>query len=187
MRTQDELAGLWIRFFAAIVDALILMIPCYVANRVIPLGGGIILVFLYGPIFESSRAQATIGKYFFGIQVTDEGGQRISLRSALVRYFVKVFSSVFLFLGHFLALLTDRKQALHDLLARTVVVYGQEQNASLIDDWVDNFKEGIHANSESPRSTDVFHKLEKLNELRQKGILTDEEFQEQKKRILGQK
>ncbi|MCG8697474.1 MAG: RDD family protein [Bacteroidales bacterium] len=50
---------------------------------------GIILKILYKSILESSKLMATLGKWFFGIQVTDKQGDRISFLQALVRNILK--------------------------------------------------------------------------------------------------
>ena len=59
---------------------------------------------------------------FFALFVTDEQGRRISLARALGRNLGKVLSTACCFLGFIIALLTQRSQALHDLLASTLVL-----------------------------------------------------------------
>lgn len=80
------------------------------------------LYWLYFAIFESSPRQATPGKMMLGIFVTDIYGRRISFLRALGRTLGKVLSKAFCYLGYILALFTDRSQALHDLLANTLVL-----------------------------------------------------------------
>ena len=80
------------------------------------------LYWLYFAIFESSPRQATPGKMMMGIFVTDIYGRRISFLRALGRTLGKVLSKAFCYLGYILALFTDRSQALHDLLANTLVL-----------------------------------------------------------------
>jgi len=82
----------------------------------------ILLYWLYFAIFESSPRQATPGKMMLGIFVTDIYGRRISFLRALGRTLGKVLSKAFCYLGYILALFTDRSQALHDLLANTLVL-----------------------------------------------------------------
>ena len=81
-----------------------------------------ILYWLYFAIFESSPRQATPGKMLAGIFVTDLTGGRISFWRALGRTLGKVLSKALLYLGYLLALFTERNQALHDLLAGTLVL-----------------------------------------------------------------
>ena len=92
-----------------------------------------ILCWLYFALFESSRRQATPGKMMLGIFVTDLQGRRISFLRALGRTVGKVLSQVILWMGYLLALLTPRRQALHDMLAGTLVLepaYPAQQTAA---------------------------------------------------------
>jgi uncharacterized RDD family membrane protein YckC len=57
----------------------------------------------------------------FGLKVTDLNGQRISFERATGRHFAKWLSSLILFIGYIMAGFSERKQALHDLLAGTLV------------------------------------------------------------------
>lgn len=76
---------------------------------------------LYYALMESSSLQATIGKYVFGLVVTDLGGQRITFLRATGRHFGKILSSITLFIGFLLAGVTSQKQALHDMVAGCLV------------------------------------------------------------------
>ena len=84
-----------------------------------------ILVFslLYFAGFESSKLQATPGKLVVGVRVTDAAGARIGIGRALGRTLGKVLSSIILTIGFIMAAFTDRKRALHDMLAGTLVSY----------------------------------------------------------------
>jgi uncharacterized RDD family membrane protein YckC len=79
---------------------------------------------LYFVKLESGPQQATIGKLILGIKLVDaQTGQRISGGQSLGRFFVKhLFSGWFFSIGFLMALFTDKKQALHDLAAGTLVV-----------------------------------------------------------------
>jgi len=85
---------------------------------------GFLLKWLYFTVAESSSMQATLGKALIGIKVTDEQGSRISLGRANGRYWAKILSALTFGIGFIMAGFTQRKQALHDLLARTLVVCG---------------------------------------------------------------
>ena len=71
---------------------------------------------------ESSEKQATIGKSVMGLKVTNLQGGRISTAQALIRYFGKFLSSIIFYIGFIMAGFTEKKQALHDMLAKTLVV-----------------------------------------------------------------
>jgi uncharacterized RDD family membrane protein YckC len=175
------------RFAALFLDGLLLFIPCWVAGSAMPILGGILIAVLYVPVLESSRLQATFGKHWMGIQVTDLAGNRITVRTAMIRYLMRLASSFLLFLGHFLAFFTSRKQALHDLVAETVVVRGKTE-APLMDTWFESVK-ALFGSSASgagaPLSASKLAELERLQALREKGALTETEFAREKQRILN--
>jgi uncharacterized RDD family membrane protein YckC len=80
------------------------------------------LQWLYYALFESSAWQATLGKKALGLEVTDMAGSRIGFGRATGRYFGKIISSITLFIGFIMAGLTEKKQALHDMMAGTLVI-----------------------------------------------------------------
>jgi uncharacterized RDD family membrane protein YckC len=143
-------AGFWIRFVAVIIDALALGIVVWPISGILALmigaagnqvnmpGVGIHLVrgiviwslfifagWIYEASLESSSKQATLGKMALGLKVTDERGQRISFARASGRFFAKLLSRMILFIGYIMAGFTARKQALHDMIAGTLVVRAQ--------------------------------------------------------------
>ncbi|HXI44099.1 MAG TPA: RDD family protein, partial [Bryobacteraceae bacterium] len=71
---------------------------------------------------ESSHYQATLGKKALGIIVTDMNGNRISFARANGRFFGKWVSGMIMNIGYLMAAFTEKKQALHDLLAGCLVV-----------------------------------------------------------------
>ena len=83
---------------------------------------GVAIAWLYFALLESSRRQANLGKRMMGVAVTDLDGERLSFRRASARHFAKFISIATFFLGFVLAAFTARKQALHDLLVRSLVV-----------------------------------------------------------------
>ena len=72
--------------------------------------------------FESSAKQATWGKQIVGLRVEGIRGERISVGKALGRYVSKGLSYLTFGLVFFMPLFTKRRQAMHDLMAATVVV-----------------------------------------------------------------
>ena len=85
---------------------------------------GVSIAFLYFVVLESSEQQATWGKRLIGLRVTDLDGGRISFGRATARFFAKFVSYLTLFIGFLMQPFTKRKQALHDILAGTLVVKG---------------------------------------------------------------
>jgi uncharacterized RDD family membrane protein YckC len=77
---------------------------------------------LYEALMTSSSKQGTLGKMVFGLKVTDLQGQRISFGHASARHFAKYISVLTAMIGFIVAGFSAKKQALHDLIAGTVVV-----------------------------------------------------------------
>ncbi len=125
------------RLLAALLDGVIVTIISFLIGIVVSivlsvinsdvlasLGNlvGIVIGWLYSAIQESSPKQATLGKQALGIVVTDLNGKRISFVKATIRYFSKILSTLILFIGYIMAAFTEKKQALHDIIAGTLVV-----------------------------------------------------------------
>jgi uncharacterized RDD family membrane protein YckC len=76
---------------------------------------------LYYTLFEASSWQATPGKRILRLYVTDLSGQRITFGRALIRSLARQISGIF-FIGYLIAGFTEKKQALHDILASCLVL-----------------------------------------------------------------
>jgi uncharacterized RDD family membrane protein YckC/Tfp pilus assembly major pilin PilA len=121
-------AGFWRRVAAYLLDNLILIVPMAVV--VIALGkreglatiAQIVIWWAYKAGMESSGAQATLGKKAMGIKVVDMHGERISLARATGRFFASFLSGILLCIGFLMAGFTAKRQALHDMMASTLVV-----------------------------------------------------------------
>ncbi|HVA18434.1 MAG TPA: RDD family protein [Candidatus Dormibacteraeota bacterium] len=145
-------AGFWLRFVAWIIDTIVLqiaftfiMFPFMAASglrgalmnrppqtpeeflvffnmfsKIILIS--VIVSWLYFALMESSPWQATLGKKALGLEVTDLDGRRISFPRATGRYFGKIVSSFILMIGYIMAGFTERKQALHDMMAGCLVI-----------------------------------------------------------------
>ena len=132
-------AGFWRRFAAAIIDGVIVggagsivrYIILGVALRSVGIGAvaavadellAIATSWLCFTFMESSSNQATVGKLALGIVVTDLEGRRISWGRANGRYWSKFISALIFLIGYIMAGFTAKKQALHDMIAGTLVV-----------------------------------------------------------------
>jgi len=91
----------------------------------IPTGAFVVICWLYFAGMES-RSGATYGKKMMDLQVTDSEGGSISFGRATVRYLAKMLSGAILLLGYLMAFFTDRRQALHDVIAGTLVLDGTQ-------------------------------------------------------------
>jgi uncharacterized RDD family membrane protein YckC len=134
-----DYAGFWRRVGAILIDGLLLSlvtIPLNAAFGGDPMdanaqgayltspayGISTVIQWLYFALMESSSKQATLGKMAIGIRVTDLEGNRIGFGRATGRYFAKILSALIIGIGFLMAAFTQRKQALHDLIAGTLVV-----------------------------------------------------------------
>jgi len=131
-------ANFWIRLVALLIDSLLTSVLAALALLALGLPlvpdvadlearlkmnmVGTLMGWLYYASFESSSYQATPGKQAMGIFVTDTAGYRISFPRATARYFGKLLSGLLLLIGYIIAAFTPKRQALHDLLARTLVL-----------------------------------------------------------------
>jgi len=85
----------------------------------------LVVTWLYHALMESSEWQATLGKKALGLVVTDMAGQRVSFGRATGRHFAKIITNLASFgigLGYLMAVFTEKKQALHDMLAGCLVL-----------------------------------------------------------------
>ena len=139
--------GFWIRFVAVIIDAIVVGVVTFPVSLIIgvvlglaghavamPNAGAQLASFLitftfstlaswiYEAALESSRYQATLGKMALGLKVTDLEGRRISFLRATGRHFAKILSGFIMCIGFIIAGFTERKQALHDMIAGTLVM-----------------------------------------------------------------
>ena len=132
-------SGFWRRFAAFLIDSIIVSLVILILSAAmgfsVGIGGvgglgasavGILIMvaapWLYWAGMESSKHQATIGKMALGMAVTDQFNNRISFLRATARYYGKILSCLTLLIGFILAAFTQRKQALHDMLAGSLVV-----------------------------------------------------------------
>jgi uncharacterized RDD family membrane protein YckC len=140
-----QYAGFWRRLAAYVIDMVILAFANYqylsyqstnmsvmanlgyyeftYANYGVMIAVFSILIsWVYFCGMESSPLQATLGKLAVGIYVTDLEGQRVSFGKATGRYFAKMISGLILGIGFIMAGYTDKKQALHDKIAKCLVL-----------------------------------------------------------------
>ena len=82
----------------------------------------IFIAWLYNAGMETSKRQPHIGTYLFGLKVTDVNGARCTFSRTTVRFIGKLIGFG---LGYLLIAFTERKQALHDKLANTLVIEGE--------------------------------------------------------------
>jgi uncharacterized RDD family membrane protein YckC len=128
-------AGFWIRFVASIIDGIILFIPSmFLGILAVALGGGNEIVSLTKTfatvviggiyIYIIYRYQASPGKMALGLKIVSDNFERMTLGQVLLREIVgKFVSSLILYIGYIMIGFTAKKQGLHDMIAKTVVVH----------------------------------------------------------------
>lgn len=141
-------APLWRRALAGVLDALVVIVILLVLALLLgvfiraaqyavsdpapgstapfpwPLRLGLLVgvPWLYFALFESSGRGASPGKRVMGLAVTDLAGARLSFARATLRTATKAASILTVFVGFLAAARSERRQALHDLTARSVVL-----------------------------------------------------------------
>jgi uncharacterized RDD family membrane protein YckC len=151
--SEVQYAGFWRRFFAAILDHIILIVAGGIIYGAIGLvvyaslylfevrenhsliflifGGcmallNLWLTWIYYALMESSGMQGTLGKLALGIRVFHAKERRaLTFEEATVRYFAKIISRFTLLVGYIMCAFSSRKQSLHDFVAKGVLVVGR--------------------------------------------------------------
>jgi uncharacterized RDD family membrane protein YckC len=84
---------------------------------------GTLMWWLYHAWMESSSSQGTLGKLALGLIVTDLQGRRLTFARATGRFFARIITGMIpLGIGYILAGITEKKQALHDIIAGCLVL-----------------------------------------------------------------
>jgi uncharacterized RDD family membrane protein YckC len=141
-------AGFWLRLAAYLIDNIALGFvlgnlllrpligrpggipandPWFLFTNTSPQVTALVLLFLVGnwvyfAVLESSPWRATLGKKLLGLEVVDLQGNRVSFARASARFFAKILSSMTFLIGFLMAGFTQKKQALHDLVAGCLVI-----------------------------------------------------------------
>jgi uncharacterized RDD family membrane protein YckC len=139
-----DYAGFWLRAVAFLIDYVALLIPSsaiffgflfFISLSIEreSLGSALLLLLgwavfdvlarcFYFVLLEASPLQATIGKKAIGLRVCDMQGHRITLGRSLGRNLAKCLSILSVGIGFVMCGFTDKKQALHDMIASCLVV-----------------------------------------------------------------
>lgn len=142
-------AGFWLRFYAALLDLLVLgagitlvlslsiMLIAYTGRddllrnaEILWLSLGLVISvsLAYTILLESGARGATLGKRWMNIKLLDSNGDRLTLSRSVGRLLARLVSFLPALLGFLIQPFTPRKQALHDLLAGTIVVRSGNSN-----------------------------------------------------------
>lgn len=149
-------AGLWVRYWAGIIDSIILSIPTILFILILSFSVGlpisspenskeflddkpflvwpILVLCLAYPVYFIVKYGATIGKQAYGLIIVDNKTRRnVSVRKALVRESVKlgiflipIFGSLVQIVNGLMIAFSKEKLGIHDLIAGTRVVKERE-------------------------------------------------------------
>lgn len=136
---ERRYAGFWIRLAAIVIDVFVIMVVDFVFMGIpfiLFLQGGdqefldalmdimAWLISISYFIYFTYKYNATLGKKAVGIMVIPENSEKLTLGRVIIRETIgKTISAIILYVGFIMAGFTSKKQALHDKLAGTVVVY----------------------------------------------------------------
>jgi uncharacterized RDD family membrane protein YckC len=123
--------GFWIRLAAAVLDGIIIIfISFFALSRFGFFGFGFLNImfpfplvyWLYYWLFTGLKGQ-TLGKMAVGIKVVDETGAMPGLGVAALREIPgKIISTIVICVGFLWIIWDERKQGLHDKIAKTCVI-----------------------------------------------------------------
>jgi uncharacterized RDD family membrane protein YckC len=151
---RAHFAGFWIRLLARMIDGFILSIPTIVLvvplmimlglatrpGRLMPLGSAVlpavvmmqaVMILIgtavgatYETFFVATRG-ATPGKMALGLKIVRADGSPVSAGLAFGRYLAHLLSGYLLGIGYLMAAFDPEKQALHDRICQTRVIYNR--------------------------------------------------------------
>jgi len=185
-------SGFWIRCVALVIDFFITMIPTTIVFSVLGLDkrqqvdplttAGIIFYLsmfafwiLYFGVFQA-KYEGTLGKRIVGIRLVTNDFKTLSIWQGIFRYFMYNVSAIPLFDGFLLIGLHSQKKGLHDIIVKTVVVPN---------DYLEAVRSGkLPDSSSKPINQNNLEAIDRLHQLKQKGALTEEEYREQKNKLI---
>lgn len=141
LNTSTQYGGFWDRVGAWLIDNAVLLVPILLVDllqrftlsqyyywysdegmRTIDFFLNVMVGWAYFATLHSSSWQATVGKRVIGLKVVDEHGSRLSFGRATGRFFAAFLSGLILGIGFMMVGWTEKKQGLHDMIAKTFVI-----------------------------------------------------------------
>ncbi|MFC3883239.1 RDD family protein [Bacillus songklensis] len=135
-------AGFWIRFWAYLLDLLVVMsIQRLLVTPLFKGMGGVrddglfspvnvmmALIFYLYFVFMTKRFGQTIGKMVFGLKVISLTDERLTWSTVIFRELVgRYISKTVLLLGYIVVAFTKKKRGFHDYFSETSVIYENKQ------------------------------------------------------------
>jgi uncharacterized RDD family membrane protein YckC len=131
-------AGFWMRFWAYILDLIVvgsierllvkplfrlMDIPLAEFNMFAPISIASAVVFYLYFVLMTKYFNQTLGKMVFGLKVIDLKGETLSWGTILFREWIGRFISATVFVGYIIVAFLPKKQGLHDLFTETTVIH----------------------------------------------------------------
>ena len=122
--------GFWIRLLAVILDGIILGIPLALVSLGLVLVTKVSMIYwvvqlagIFLVIYLNGAKGGTPGKKILGLRIVNEMGENIGIPVAILRYIGFIISAAILCIGFLMIAFNQKKQGLHDMIAKTYVVY----------------------------------------------------------------
>ncbi|MHC8517344.1 RDD family protein [Sporosarcina sp. ITBMC105] len=149
-RFRKQYAGFWTRFWAYVIDLLIVsaisgiiikpifrVVDATISNPPFLLFSPykiivLVLFLAYFTVMTKIFSQ-TIGKMIIGIKVVRKDGEKLTWGTVLFREGIGRFISKLLLLPYLLVIFMPKKEALHDLFADTIVIHEQSYEKEVIE------------------------------------------------------
>jgi len=116
-----QYADFWSRFAAALIDAVVLIIPSAVLGVGTRYLGGVVVTFLYHWLVVAYWNGQTLGKRALNIRITRPDGSPVDSGVAAARSGMRIVSGIPLLLGFLWAAWDPEKRTWHDMVADTRV------------------------------------------------------------------
>ncbi|WP_232489988.1 RDD family protein [Neobacillus cucumis] len=134
-------AGFWMRFWAYLLDLIIvgslvrllikpvfriLDISLAEFNMFAPISIASAVIFYLYFVLMTKYFQQTLGKMVFGIKVVDLNKDQLTWGTVLFREWIGRFISATIIVGYVIAAFLPKKQGLHDLFSDTTVIHAEK-------------------------------------------------------------
>jgi uncharacterized RDD family membrane protein YckC len=131
-------AGFWMRFWAYLLDLIvigsierliinplfrILEIPLVEFNMFAPISIASAIIFYLYFVLMTKYFHQTLGKMVFGLRVVDLKSEKLSWGTILFREWIGRFISATIVVGYIVVAFLPKKQGLHDLFTDTSVIH----------------------------------------------------------------
>lgn len=135
-------AGFWMRFWAYLLDLIVIGsierifikpifrifdIPLWEIHMLTPISIADALVFYLYFILMTKFLGQTLGKMVFGLKVMELKNNQLTWGTVLFREWIGRFISATIIIGYIMVGFLSKKQGLHDLFADTTVVHLERQ------------------------------------------------------------